>query len=121
MKEVIKLGADSTNPATNHSTSATVANDRIRVNCPECGARVKAKFGQEGKPFHCPFCSKISSVPIPHQAIFQVSTAESGLRRAALWGAFLMLLGITYWQQRLWMPLVGLRPPPGVEKAISFK
>jgi predicted RNA-binding Zn-ribbon protein involved in translation (DUF1610 family) len=120
MNEVIKLGSDPANSTADQPTS-TVKNDRIRFECPNCGERVKAKYGQQGKPFHCPFCSKVSSVPIPHHAILQMSTVESGFRRAALWVAFLMLLGITYWQQRLWMPFVGLRPPPVAERAVSFK
>lgn len=121
MHEVIKLGSDPAKPTVSRPTSAMVANDRIRFDCPECGQRVKAKFGQQGKPFHCPFCSKISTIPIPHNAVLEMSAVASGLRRTVLWCIFLFILGITYWQQRLWMPLVGLRPPPVVEQSVSFK
>jgi predicted RNA-binding Zn-ribbon protein involved in translation (DUF1610 family) len=121
MHEVIRLGSDATKPQeAKRSTAAILQDDRIRFDCPECGNRVKAKFGQQGKPFHCPFCDKVSPIPEPHQALME-ETGDSGLRRAVLWGLLLVLLGITYRQQRLWMPLFGLRPPPVVEKPMNFK
>jgi len=120
MKEVIRLGSDATKPQeAKRSTAAILQDDRIRFDCPECGNRVKAKFGQQGKPFHCPFCDKVSPIPEPHQGLMEKEMGGSNLRRVVLWGLLLVLLGITYWQQRLWMPLFGLRPSPVVEKPVS--
>ena len=54
-------------PAT-ESTAPTVipsaADERLRFHCSECGNRVRAKFGQEGKVFKCPFCSAMQIVPV---------------------------------------------------------
>lgn len=91
--------------------------DRIRFACPNCGSRVKADYGQEGKQFFCPFCRKPGLVPYPDKPyLHQDEEKKERAAGSTVRATFLMItclvlfVCVLYVQRRAWMPWVGVQP-----------
>ena len=113
--KVLKLGSKLYDED-RYSNKATLlpGEERIRFNCSRCRNRIKARFGQEGKPYRCPFCSEGGTVPYPDKPYknSEMQSAERRNTRMSLlfWVFCLLTMCAAFMAQNIWMPLVGLNP-----------
>jgi len=120
-RQIIRLGKKNDEEAGTQAGSLLPGEDRIRFYCNRCRNRIKAKYGQEGNRYHCPFCSEPGTVPYPdkpHKNQEDVSVERKSNRQTVLVYTFcLLLLVFLCTQPHLWMPIVGLKPPQASQEA----
>lgn len=127
--KVLKLGSKLYDED-RYSDKATLLpeEDRIRFHCSRCRNRIKARYGQEGKPYRCPFCSESGLVPHPDKPYKNQDLDYAGSQNTRMsllfWVFCLLTMCAAFMAQNIWMPLVGLKPPRAhrdvaVEQAIG--
>jgi hypothetical protein len=114
-RKVIRLGSRKYNKELeSQPASLSPDQDRIRFNCPRCRNRIKAQYGQEGKAYHCPFCTEAGTVPYPSKP-YEKAPADDprswqNQKGALYWVFAVLLLIFAFTQQNVWMPMLGLKP-----------
>jgi len=123
-KKVIRLGSRKYNKELDTQPASLAPDqDRIRFNCPRCRNRIKAQYGQEGKPYHCPFCTESGTVPYPNKPYEKPPEEDprswQNQKGHLYWVFGVLLLIFAFTQQRVWMPLLGFKPPGASQQAAS--